>query len=117
MVLVYQHTIYNLSLVNHKKRREKYVRDAMIWETGGLLGTGDIDLEKAAELYSKACSLSDCLGCYYLSQMYLKEKGGSKDEKKANELQSKAEEVAPYKFKELQQQYSEKDKLSDYYKN
>lgn len=51
-------------------RKEKYFTDAIIWRTGGLFGTGDIDINKSVSLYKKASSMGHAEAAFHLGEMY-----------------------------------------------
>ena len=57
-------------ILTRRKRREKYATEGLIWETGGLMRAGDIDINRALNLYRKSCSMGSATGCFYLAQMY-----------------------------------------------
>ncbi|WP_392340657.1 hypothetical protein [Moritella marina] len=54
----------------YSSRREKYFNDAIIWRTGGLLRTGDINIHKSVSLYKKASSMGHAEAAFHLGEMY-----------------------------------------------
>lgn len=51
-------------------RRNKYFTEAIIWKTGGVVGTGVIDIHKAINLLMKASSLGHAQASFELGAIY-----------------------------------------------
>lgn len=86
-------------MLTKRQRREKYLTEAIIWQTGGIMGTGDIDINKSIKLYNKACNMGCCYSCYQLARFY--EYGSNGVEENENlyyKYIDKAEEIDEEEF-------------------
>ncbi len=53
-----------------KPRSQRCFNDAIIWRTGGVFRTGDIDINKSVSLYKKASSMGHSEAAFHLGEMY-----------------------------------------------
>lgn len=60
--------IYRILTVG--SRRNKYFMEAIIWKTGGMVGTGTIDIHQAVSLFEKASSLGHAQASFELGAIY-----------------------------------------------
>ena len=60
--------IYRILTVG--SRRNKYFMEAIIWKTGGIVGTGTIDIHQAVSLFEKASSLGHAQASFELGAIY-----------------------------------------------
>lgn len=60
--------IYRILTVG--SRRNKYFMEAIIWKTGGIAGTGTIDIHQAVSLFEKASSLGHAQASFELGVIY-----------------------------------------------
>lgn len=51
-------------------RRDKYFMEAITWKTGGLLGTGTINIHQAVTLFKKASKLGHAQSSFELGAIY-----------------------------------------------
>ncbi len=84
---------YMYRVLTVKSRREKYLLQALIWKTGGVFQTGEVDIHKAVSLFKKASDLGVAQASFELGVLY--EEGwhhpcssNSHDQLRANEFLS-----------------------------
>ena len=73
-----------------EKRRERFVKEGVIWETGGMFGTGEKDIYKAIDFYESACDMGSCQGCFLLARFYREGVGVPKNITKFLELHKRS---------------------------
>ncbi|MBC7006389.1 hypothetical protein BIZ37_27915 [Photobacterium sp. BZF1] len=56
--------------LTYNTRKEKYFNNAIIWRTGEMFRTGDIDINKSVKLYKKATSMGHAEAAFHLGEMY-----------------------------------------------
>lgn len=89
-------------IITRRRRREKYAEDGLIWETGGLMRMGDVDINRAVSLYKKSCNMGSATGCYCLAQMYKEGKGVPESRIDYQKYMEKSKELDPEVYRSLQ---------------
>ena len=91
-------------IITRRRRAEKYATEGIIWETGGLLRMGDIDIDRAISLYRKSCSMGSATGCFYLAQSYKYGHGVPENKIDYNMYIEKTKELDPEVYRRLSSQ-------------
>jgi TPR repeat protein len=99
--------------ITREKRREKYADDGMIWESGGLLGSGVVDIDRAVSLYRKSCNMGSAKGCFFLARMYQLGKGVPESRIDYDKYIEKSKELDPDVYRQLQDVIDESDAEAD----
>jgi TPR repeat protein len=57
-------------ILTRDTRKHRYFMQAVTWQTGGVLGTGTIDIHKAVNLFKKASDLGHAHASFVLGEIY-----------------------------------------------
>lgn len=68
LIFIIPYFIFRLFTI--KERRKKYFSEAITWRFGGAFGTGEIDINKAINLYKKSSNLGNAEASFHLGEMY-----------------------------------------------